>query len=625
MDKNTIYGLVAIGVILIGFSIYNGKQEKKYAVEKHRIDSIAALNAPQNSPNAIGDTSLPVATTKATNTAKNDSVYKASISQNLGEMGDALTGEEKFITLENDLVRVILSNKGGKIYSVELKKYKTYGGKPLILFRGQSHEFSLNLFLKESVETGNFYFTPGTTANLITVEKGDSAKSVEMRLNIASNSYLEYKYTLRPGSYMVDYQVNMVNLEKFISPQTTGIDLKWQADVYQEEKGAENENNYTTLGYMFTTNEYEEMSGRKASDTETLATKVQWVAFKQQFFSSIILSDGGFSNAIVGYTNNPSLKDSVLKHFKANLTIPFNPQDKKPINLQFYFGPNSYKTLRAYGHDFQKVVPIGSWIIRWINRYVVIPSFDFLGRYFVSYGLIILLLTLAIKLVLFPLTYKSYLSSAKMRVLKPEVDKINQKYPKKEDALKKQQEVMGLYKKAGASPLGGCLPMVLQFPILFAMFRFFPASIELRQQSFLWADDLSSYDSVLHLPFNIPLYGDHVSLFTLLMAAALFVTSRMSYTQMGDTNAQMPGMKFMMLYLMPIMMIAWFNNYSAGLSYYYFLSNMATLAQTYFIRRFVDDEALLAKLRENSKRVVKKSKFQQRLEDVAREQQKRKK
>lgn len=619
MDKNTIYGLLAVGLILVGFSLYNGKQEKKYAAEKHRLDSIAAAEAPKNSANAVVDT-----TAKAAEAAKADSVYKASVSQNLGEMGSELTGQEKFITLENNLVKIVLTNKGGKIYSVELKKYKTYGGQPLILFRGQSHVFSINLFLKESVETGNFYFSPESEEN-VSVSQGDSAKSVAMRLNVADNSYMEYKYTLRPDSYMVDYQVNMVNMEKYISPQTTSVDLKWEADVYQEEKGAENENNYTTLGYMYSSNEYEEMNARKATDSETISTKLQWVAFKQQFFSSIIVSKDGFSNAVVGYTNNPSLKDSVLKHFQANLTIPFSPQDKKPIDLKFYFGPNSYNTLKSYGHDFQKVVPIGSWIIRWINRYVVIPSFDLLGRYFTSYGLIILLLTLSIKLVLFPLTYKSYLSSAKMRVLKPEVDKINQKYPKKEDALKKQQEVMALYKKAGASPLGGCLPMVLQFPILFAMFRFFPASIELRQQSFLWADDLSSYDSILHLPFNIPLYGDHVSLFTLLMAGALFVTSRMSYTQMGDTNAQMPGMKFMMLYLMPIMMIGWFNNYSAGLSYYYFLSNMVTLGQTYFIRRFVDDEALLAKLRENSKRVVKKSKFQQRLEDVAREQQKRKK
>ena len=624
MDKNTIYGLVAVGIILIGFSLYNGKQEKKYAAEKHRLDSIAALSAPVNSANAAGDTAY-AATAKAAESAKSDSVYKASVSQNLGEMGSALTGKEKFITLENDLVKITLTNKGGKIYSVELKKYKTYGGKPLILFRGQSEKFSLNLFLKESVETGNFYFSTVSDQSDVSVAKGDSAKSVAMRLNIADNSYMEYKYTLRPGSYMVDYQISMVNMDKYISPQTTGIDLKWEADVYHLEKGAENEDNYTTIGYMFTSNEYEELSPRKASESETISTKVQWMAFKQQFFSSIILSSDGFSNAVLGYTNNPSLKDTVLKHFKADLTIPYSPQDNKPINLQFYFGPNGYNTLKSYGHDFQKVVPIGSWIIRWINRYVVIPSFDFLGRYFTNYGLIILLLTLAIKLVLFPLTYKSYLSSAKMRVLKPEVDKINQKYPKKDEALKKQQEVMALYKKAGASPLGGCLPMVLQFPILFAMFRFFPASIELRQQSFLWADDLSSYDSIYHLPFNIPLYGDHVSLFTLLMAGALFVTSRMSYTQMGDSNAQMPGMKFMMLYLMPIMMIGWFNNYSAGLSYYYFLSNMVTLGQTYFIRRFVDDEALLAKLRENSKKVVTKSKFQQRLDEMARSQQKKKK
>ncbi len=624
MDRNTIIGIVLVGAILIGFSVYNGKQAKEFAAEKHRQDSIAAVEAARNAPAIVvsGKDSVVVLDTKA----KEDSALVANMSQSLGSMGAALKGEESFVDIENDLIKVTLSNKGGRVYCVQLKNYKTYSGKPLVLFNGKDEVFSMNLFLKEAVETGNFYFTPTTTEKSIILADGDSAKSITMRLPVADSSYIDYKYTIRKGSYMVDFQVNMVNMAGIISKQATSIDLKWEADAKQFEKGASNENTYTSVAYMHSTMEFEELSAGSDEATETIPTQVKWVAFKQQFFSSIILAEKPFSNVVVGFTKNQNPADSVLKRMHANLTIPYSAQDKGPINLKFYFGPNHFNTLSSYGHDFNKLVSIGSWIIRWVNRYVVIPVFNFLNDYIGSFGLIILILTLLIKLVLMPLTWKSYLSSAKMRVLKPEVDKIGLKYPKKEDALKKQQEVMSLYKRAGASPLGGCLPMLLQFPILIAMFQFFPSSIELRQESFLWAEDLSSYDSILQLPFNIPLYGDHISLFTILMAAALFVTSKMSYAQMGDANPQMPGMKFMMLYMMPIMMIVWFNNYSAGLSYYYFLSNMVTIGQTWLIRRSVDEEALLAKLRENVKKApAKKSKFQQRLEDMARKQQEMKK
>ncbi|SDC66780.1 membrane protein insertase YidC [Williamwhitmania taraxaci] len=622
MDKNTIIGIVIVGAILIGFSVYNGKQAKEFAEANRRQDSIAAVEAAKHAP-IVAPVDAPTASEIQ---AKSDSALVSSMGASLGTMGNALKGEESLIDLENDLIKVTISNKGGRIYSVELKDYKTFNGQPLVLFNGKNQVFSMNLFLKEAVETGKFYFTPDTDAKLITLAEGDSVKSITMRLPVADSSFVDYKYTLRKGSYMVDFQVNMVNMAGIISKQATSIDLKWEADAKQFEKGASNENNYTSVAYMHSSMEFEELSARSDEKSETVPTQVKWVAFKQQFFSSIILAEKPFSNIVVGFTKDQNPADSVLKRMHANLTIPYSAQDKGPINLQFYFGPNHFNTLSSYGHDFNKLVSIGSWIVRWINRYVVIPVFNFLGSYIASYGLIILLLTLLLKGVLMPLTWKSYLSSAKMRVLKPEVDKIGLKYPKKEDAMKKQQEVMSLYKRAGASPLGGCLPMLLQFPILIAMFQFFPSSIELRQESFLWATDLSSYDSILQLPFTIPMYGDHISLFTLLMAVALFFTSRISYAQMGDTSTQMPGMKFMMLYMMPIMMIVWFNNYSAGLSYYYFLSNMVTLGQTLIIRRFVDEEALLAKLRENVKKApAKKSKFQQRLEDMARRQQDMKK
>ncbi|HBI81859.1 MAG TPA: membrane protein insertase YidC, partial [Bacteroidales bacterium] len=345
--------------------------------------------------------------------------------------------------------------------------------------------------------------------------------------------------------------------------------------------------------------------------------------FKHQFFSSVIVADDYFVNADLKSVNIDDGEH--VKQFTARLALPYQNKESESIGLKFYFGPNRYKTLKSYSLGFENVVPLGRNIIRWINKFVVIPVFNFLSRFLTNYGVIILLLTIIIKLFLFPLTYRSYLSSAKMRVLKPQVDEINAKYPKKEDAVKKQQAVMALYKKVGVNPMGGCIPVLIQFPILIAMFRFFPASFELRQQSFLWADDLSSYDSILQLPFNLPWFGDHISLFTLLMAVSTYLTSKLNTDQMGDTNAQMPGMKFMMTWMMPIMLLFWFNNYSAGLSYYYLLSNVITLGQTFIFRRFVDDKALLAKLHENTKKPVTKSKWQQRLEEMAKQQEQLKK
>jgi len=395
--------------------------------------------------------------------------------------------------------------------------------------------------------------------------------------------------------------------------------LNWSQKLPQLEKGAKNENNYTTVGYSYPNSDYEEISPMKAEEKKDVTTKVKWIAYKHQFFSSILVADNGFEGISIKTT---TLKDNVnLKEFNGRISLPLKDGVNETVGLSIYFGPNHFKTLKSYNMGFEKIVPLGRWIIRWVNRYLVIPVFNVLGSRIASYGLIIFLLTLFLKIILFPLTYKSYLSSAKMRVLKPQVDEINAKYPKKEDAMKKQQSVMALYRKVGVNPMGGCIPILIQFPILIAMFRFFPASFELRQQSFLWADDLSSYDSIMNLPFNIWGYGDHISLFTLLMAAALFITSKQNADQMGDTNAQMPGMKFMMIYLMPVMMIVWFNNYAAGLSYYYFLANVITLIQTYVIRRFVDDEAILAKLHENAKKPVKKSKFQEKLEQIAKQQE----
>lgn len=611
MNKNTLIGLLVIGVILFGFSWYNNKQYTERLQEQQRQDSIAMANAPKPVPSPTGETLAQGQTPPDTAALTNAEPAPSA----LGAAYDAqLKGKEEFYTLENKLFILTFSNKGGRIAAAQLKDYKTYAGDPLMLFREDGSRFNLNLFAPEQINTADFYFTPRMISDT----------AIAFRLYADSSSYLEYLYTIRPDNYLMDMKVDLSHFKGKIAPNQPDVTVAWNIISPQEEKGFQNENNYTTIAYKYPgETSIEELGMSTGTKEETISTKVQWVAFKQQFFSSIIVSPDNFANADLKYNTFPPT-DKNIKDFSALLTLPYTPATEG-YNLQFYFGPNKFSVLKKYGDmEFQKLVPLGWWIIGWINRYVVIPVFDFLGSYIANFGIVILILTVLIKLLIFPLTYKSYLSTAKMRLLKPDIDKLNEKYPKKEDAMKKQQAMMQLYKAAGVNPMGGCLPLPIQFPILIAMFRFFPASIELRGKSFLWADDLSSYDSIWTFPdgFSIPFYGDHVSLFTLLMAISLFFTSKINYAQSaGMSNQQMPGMKFMMLYLMPVMLLLWFNNYASGLSWYYLLSNLITMGQTFAFRYIVDDKKLHAKMMENSKKPVKKSKWQMRLEEMQRQQE----
>ncbi|MDR1343088.1 MAG: membrane protein insertase YidC [Prevotellaceae bacterium] len=613
MDRNTLYGFLAIGAILIGFSYYTSKQSEKYALEKRRLDSTAAVQiATEKNSSAAAAAATPPAVG-----AVGDPQNVLPASEPLAQ---AAQGEQQFYTIENDVIAVTLTNRGGRVYSVELKNYHAYNSKPLVLFEGDRNDFALTFYTNDSrnFTTSSFYFTPQTAVSSYKLAESDAAYTFVLRLQVGEGQLIDYEYTLRKGSYMVDFNLKLVGLSN-----VTNADLLWSYNAFQQEKAFDNENNYSTVAYCYPGEaDIEELGQGSGNKEETVKTRLQWIAFKQHFFSSILIAkDENFNGAYMGYTTyKPGNRENFLKQYVANIQLPMlSAQQDQEVPMAFYFGPNHYSTLKSYESSFHKLVPLGGWIIGWINRLVVIPIFDLLGKYISSYGLIILILTVIIKLVLFPLTFKSYLSSAKMRLLKPDVDRIAHKYPKKEDAMKKQQETMALYKKAGASPMGGCLPIIIQFPILIAMFRFFPASIELRQQSFLWADDLSGFDSILSLPFSIPFYGDHISLFTLLMAGALFVSSRMSMSQTPDTG--MPGMKFMTLYLMPAMMLFWFNNYAAGLSYYYFLSNLITIGQNFATRRMVNEDKLHARMKENSKKPVKKSRFQAKLEEMARKQQ----
>lgn len=612
MDKKTLIGLIVIGAILFGFTWYNASIQQKYAQEQQ------ALTATQETEST--DTIVP-------EVRQPDTLQAADqLERHIGSsLFQATTGTEKKIEVENDLMKVIFSNKGGKVASVVLKDYLTYQGTPLVLFPDSASVFDMSFFIKQQfnnvqINTGDYYFVADSSFTP-TFAADETSKNLTFRLDVDSAAHVDFVYTIYKDNYMIDFDVQFVGMENLLAQNQTDLEFTWQNVGIQNEKGFENENNYTTIAYKYPSDESVEQLRTSTEDkSETINSKVKWVAFKQQFFSSIFVAKDDFQNGTLGYsTFQPG--EGKIKTFRAKVSVPFTPQLSE-YNFNFYFGPNKFSVLKKYDDlHFERLIPLGGWIVGWINRWLVIPTFDTLGAHIANYGIIILILTLIVKILISPLTYKSYLSSAKMRLLKPEVDKLNEKYPKPEDALKKQQAMMALYKSAGVNPMGGCIPLLIQLPILYAMFRFFPASIELRGEHFLWADDLSSYDSILTLPFNIPFYGNHVSLFALLMAASMFIYSRINYNQTAGSAPQMAGMKFMMLYLMPIMMLFFFNNFASGLNYYYLLSNIITIGQTYGFRYIVNEDKLHQRMKENAKKPQKKSKWQQRYEEMVKLQQ----
>ncbi len=619
MDKNTVTGLALIAAIMLGFFWFTDNKQKEARKERAHADSVYRATHPVTAAPDSAFTQQTPQLTQAAATATADSVLSGQIGYSLVE---SMKGEEQFYTLENKLVKLTFSNLGGRVAAAELKEYKSYAGEPLVLFGSNpaDSKFDLAFYIRNAygdapVNTSKHYFT--TTADAVTVAT-DGERSLSMRLPVDSAAYVEFLYTLGEESYKVDMKVNFVGMQSHLANQGD-VQILWENVSNQNEKGFENENNYTDLQYKYPgeTN-LEKLGMSKSSRDEQDAHKIKWVAFKQQFFSSILVAGEAFEGGTLHYdTYLPGTGH--VKKFSAKLSMPFNFQVGS-YDLSYYFGPNKYSVLKKQDEGFEKLVPLGWGIFGWINRFIVIPVFDLLSRSIASFGLIILLLTIFIKIIIAPMTYKSYISMAKMRLLKPEIDEIGKKYPKQDEAMKKQQATMELYKRAGVSPMGGCVPLLIQMPILIAMFRFFPAAIELRQEAFLWADDLSSYDSILNLPFNIPFYGDHVSLFTLLMAVMMYFSARMTTAQTA-AGPQMAGMKFMSLYLMPLMMMMWFNNYASGLSYYYSVSTLITIGQTYAFRYAVDDKKLHAQMKANAKKPKKKSKWTERYEQILKDQQ----
>ena len=617
MDKNTVTGLLLIIAILIGYSILSRPSKEEVARMQRQRDSIALVNRAEQARMAEEIRKAEEQTQLfASDTTATDSIRQRDIQDKFGAFSQAAQGENRFITMENEVMKVKIATKGGRPYSVELKNYKRYDESPLILFDGDSTVFGFKFFAQNrNITTNDLYFEPQTGSNHIRVTS-DSVTLV-MRLNAGENAYIDYRYTMKADQYMMDFDANFLNINQLIANNQTVIDFDWQVYSPRQEKGAQNENQYTSLFYKYHQSDVDELAATKDNNQKQVATRLDWVVFKQQFFSWGLVAKQSFANADL-QANKLADQNRHIKKYNALIGMEFkNNQANQAIPMSLYFGPNHYNTLKKYDEGLEQLVPLGRNIIRWINRFAIIPIFNWLGGFINSFGLIILLMTIIIKTGLFPLTFKSLMSSAKMRVLKPQIDEINQRIPK-EKAMERQQATMALYKKVGVSPMGGCLPMLLSMPFLIAMFRFFPASIELRQQSFLWATDLSTYDSILDLPFNIPFYGDHISLFTLLMTVATVFSMKLSSGQ-TDTSA-MPGMKTMM-YIMPVMFMFFLNNFSAGLTYYYFLSNVITILQNEVFKRSIDEKKILAKLQANSSKTVKKSKFQQRLEQMQKQQQ----
>jgi len=630
MDKNTIFGFVLIALILVGFSVMNRPSEEELAQQQRYSDSIALVQ--KNEAAAVAQ-QKPEAVLAADSINPNDTAALAKAADAFGDFGVAAAGEEKFYTLENDLVKLTLSNKGGRIYSATLKNYQTHDSLPLVLFDAKESNLGFILVTNNNrvVNTSALYFEP--VGDVKTDAKGN--KTFVMRLKTAGSAYMDFVYTLPKADYMLGFSVKANEMNTVVPAGTNFLEMQWFSKIRQQEKGRKFEDRYSNIHYKYVADDVETLSESK-DDEKKLANKVKWIAFKDQFFSSILISEDAFTSTNLKSTLD--VEDSgYLKTYTADMSVAFDPTGKKPTNLSFFFGPNQYKVLSAYDKELEgdnklqlrSLIPLGWGIFGWVNRFAIIPMFNLFSGFISNFGIIILLMTVVIKLVLYPLTYKSYVSSAKMRVLKPEIDEINARIPA-DKAAERQKATMELYNKVGVSPMNGCLPMLLQMPILFAMFSFFPAAIELRHESFLWATDLSSYDAIFswttYIPLITPYFGNHISLFTLLMTVATLVSTKLNMANTATPDQPGAGMMKWMMYLMPIMFMFMFNSYASGLSYYYFVSTLITIVQTYAIRATVDEQKLLAQLHakrsSNAKKPAKKNGFMERLEKMQREQEK---
>lgn len=630
-DKNTVIGFTLMVVLLIGFAWYqNGELKKQAEAEQARLDSLAKVEASQPKP-----AEQPQVTSENTATmaaAPYDSLSAVAVSdalnQKYGILSSAVQGEGRDVVIENNRIKVTLNTKGGMVKMAELTDgYKTYHTKENIKLWSDSlsaMKLLFNLYGKGSFKSDEFVFTPSTDY----ADAKGSAQSVSMKLLSADPSkYLELIYSLTPDSYQVGLKINVVGMGDDLELGSKPMNLEWFAAGLSNEKGISAERARCSIYYREMEEDRDYLS-ETAGDEYVSEKKVNWMSFKQDYFSAAIVSQQGFNAGSLLQVNIPQ-DSSRTKFYFANLGIPMNGGASTSGDLTFYFGPNDYRELKMVNaEEFDRIIDYGWSIIGTVNRWCIRPLFWFFSSFIGSWGLIILLVTLVIKTVLFPITWKNFMSSAKMRVLKPEIDEINKKYEGK-DAVQKQQATMALYRQTGVNPFAGCIPVLLQMPILYAMFRFFPAEIVLRGKSFLWADDLAAYDSIFSWSQNIPIlssiYGNHISGFTILMAASTFLYSQMSMGAQPQM-AQQPGMPNMkvMMNLFTVMMLFFFNNQPSGLALYYFIANMVSIGQMWAIKKyFIDEDAIRAKIEENKKKPKTKSSFMQRLEEAQKLQQQR--
>ena len=583
-------------IILAGSFYFFGPKDAEIKQAKER-DSIEAAKKAGIAP-VLKDTTV----TAKTTTLVDSLALK-------GPFGTALSGTEANTVLENENLRITLSNKGGRISSVEVKGQKTYAGKPLILFDGNANKFGLTLNAAgKVVNTNDLYFKPTKTGSTVT-----------MRADYGANAYVEYVYDLKSASNKVAFNINLVGLQQVIAGNN--VNLNWQTTLLQQEKSIESEHRYSAPYYKYVDGDVDHLSVSKDEKEELGKGKIQWFSFKQHFFSASLIAKDGFEKGSLE-VKIPTTPGQV-KFYDANMQLPYTHLANQAYSMEFYFGTNKFSALKAQGYDLEKQVDLGYWPLKYINRFIVLPVFNFLNNFGWNFGLIILVLTILLKVALSPLTYKSYLSMAKMRVLKPEMDEIKAKVGEDNPTLV-QQEYLKLYKKAGVNPLGGCLPMVLQLPLVMAFFFFFPNLFELRGESFLWMKDLSTYDEFIKFGFKMPFIGDHLSLMCVLMTVSTLIMTYFNNQVSGATGQ----MKYIG-YVMPIIFLGVLNSYPAGLNYYYFLANLMTFGQQFLIRKMVDDDKIHALIQQNKARPAdekkKKSKFQQRLDDYMRQQQQAKK
>jgi len=614
-DLNSLIGFVLLGAIMLWWMYSNQPTPEELEAEKNsKTEQVQEEIIPSN--NASSNTLEKIVQVT-------DSVSLAKAQSQLGVFAYNAEISDSETILENELLKLVISNKGGQIKEALLKNYVTYDSLPLYLIKDNNASFNINFGTSDNrtLDTKNLFFEPTITSN------GEN-QVLSMKLKVSENKFLEYRYEMKPDQYMVDFKVHSQGLSESINTSQQ-INLNWNLEAFRKEKSIRYENQQTEMYYEKGDEDIDYLSVGGEDDAEE--QNVNWVAYKQHFFSTILISEQAFEKANLAsktLVEDEEVDTTFTKAFYLKTPLALENGELN-YDMNWYIGPNDYQILKKYDRNIKEIVNLGWGIFGYINRLVFVNVFNFLQSFIGNYGLIIILLTIVVRIIMSPLVYKSYLSSAKMKVLKPEMEEINKRLPGKENAMKRQQETMAVQSKAGVSPLAGCIPAVLQMPVFFALFRFFPSNIDLRQKGFLWADDLSAYDSVFELPFNIPMYGSHISLFPILASVAIFFYMRMSQSQQMNmqqpTQEGMPDMQKMMkmmMYFSPVMMLIFFNMYASSLSLYYFVSNLLTILIMLVIKHYIiDEDKIHAKIQENKKKPKKEGKFRQRLNSAMKQAQ----